>query len=137
MRHVIGLSSQPRLDPPAPLFEGLFVCVFHIIQMTQTTTTDRTELEQFLGQQIQFKGMVVNTKCPTPEQRFICLRKMDVSQKDESTRVHHMWLDVSHIKDLKFRLAAWVTGCAYVKEYTRRDGSHSYGITAPTQLATA
>ena len=121
----------------APLFAGLFVCVFHIIQMTQTTTTDRTELEQFLGQQISFKGMVVNTSCPTPEKRFICLRRMNVTQKNESVQFHHMWLDVSHIKDLKFSLAAWVSGCAYVKHYNRRDGSTSYGITAASQMATA
>ena len=105
--------------------------------MTQTTTTDRTELEQFLGQQIQFKGMVVNTSAPTPEKRYICLRQMNITQDDESMQLHHMWLDVSHIKDLKFRLAAWVSGCAYIKHYNRRDGSSSYGITAPSQLATA
>ena len=105
--------------------------------MTQTITTDRTELEQFMGQQIAFKGMVVNTSCPTPEKRFICLRRMNVTQKHESVQFHHMWLDVSHIKDLKFRLASWVSGCAYVKHYHRRDGSSSYGITAASQMAAA
>ena len=101
-----------------------------------TQQIERNELEQFIGQQIEFKGLVVNTTATSTNKKFICLRRMNITKKDESMQFHHMWLDVSHIKDLKIRLASWVTGCAYVMQYNRRDGSSSYGITAASQMAT-
>ena len=101
------------------------------------SSTDRKQLEQFLGEQVQFEGLVVNTKCPSPSQRFICLRRLSVGKHSDSVRCHHLWLDVSGITDLKFRLASWITGTAYVTHYQRRDGSESYGITEPSHLAVA
>ena len=92
----------------------------------------RNQLEYFLGQRITFAGLVVDTKCPTPEQRLICLRKMDITRKGKHIHCHHMWLDISHLKDVKVRLCEWIQGNAYVEEYSRRNGSNSYGITSPS-----
>ena len=89
----------------------------------------RNQLAQFIGQKINFAGLVVDTKCPTADQRFICLRKMDIERNGYNIHCHHMWLDISHLKDVKLRLCEWLQGNAYVEEYTRRDGSQSYGIT--------
>ena len=97
-------------------------------------STDRNALEKFLGQQINFNGLVVDTKSPTPHQKFICLRKMSIASHGEEVKCHHMWLDISHLKDLKVRLCQWIQGVAYVEHYYRRDGSESYGITAPSGM---
>ena len=105
--------------------------------MTFTNTIDRQQLEQFHGQQIVFEGLVVNTKCPSPNQRFICLRKINVAKHGDSTNCHHMWLDVSNLTGIKIRIAEWIKGNAYIKHYIRRDGSESYGLSNPSELMPA
>ena len=105
--------------------------------MTTTNTIDRQQLEQFSGQQIVFEGLVVNTKCPSPTQRFICLRRINVAKQGESTSCHHLWLDVSHLSDIKIRIAEWIKGSAYIKHYIRRNGSESYGLCNASDLMPA
>ena len=89
----------------------------------------RNQLEQFVGQQISFAGLIVDTKCPQPGQRFICLKKLDIARSGTHIHCHHMWLDISHLQEVKVRLCQWIQGNAYVEEYQRRNGSSSYGIT--------
>lgn len=97
-------------------------------------SNDRYVLEPLVGQAINFHGLVVDTKSPSPTEKFICLRKMSIASKGQEVRCHHLWVDVSHLHDLKVRLCDWVKGAAYVKHYTRKNGSHSFGITSPTEL---
>ena len=111
----------------------MFVFLTHI----QMNKVDRPQLGQFHGQQVSFKGLVVSTKCPTSDQKFICLRKINVGTHGESTSCHHLWMDVSHITGFKVRLADWITGCAYIKHYVRRDGSESYGLCHASNLSPA
>ena len=105
--------------------------------MHNNIASDRDQLQDFLGMRVDFKGLIVNTKKPSPDKHFICLRRMDVCRKGETIRCHHMWLDVSDIKDMTFRLTEWMTGSAYVKHYRRMDGSVSYGMTPPLHIAAA
>ena len=95
----------------------------------------RSDLRKFWGQEVNFQGLIVDSKSPTPNQKFICLRKMMVGCNGECVHCHHLWLDVSHLKDLKVRMCQWIQGCAYVDTYTRRNGSRSFGITEPFEIA--
>lgn len=94
----------------------------------------RNQLRHLIGERITFAGQVVDTKCPAPGQRFICLKRMDIGRKGKHVHCHHMWLDISHLQDVKVRLCEWIQGNAYVQQYARSNGSQSYGITNPSGL---
>ena len=95
---------------------------------------DRTELAPYLGQEICFTGLIVNTSAPTPTTRYVCLRNVRLAVRDDDVKfddrpqikMHHIWLDVSETTHVKSRLAMEVVGCGTVVAYKRKDGTHSY-----------
>jgi hypothetical protein len=95
---------------------------------------DRSELAQFLNEEVSFEGRVVNVKSPTKDKTFICLRNVKIARRDDETvfseRPHvtcdHIWLETSDITHCKTRITDVVLGSCTVVPYTRKDGTHSF-----------
>lgn len=95
---------------------------------------DRTELAQFLGEEVSFEGQVTNVKSPTKGKTFVCLRNVHIARRDDETvfserpyvTCHHIWLETSAITHVKTRITDIVIGSCTVVPYTRKDGTHSF-----------
>jgi hypothetical protein len=95
---------------------------------------DRTELAQFLNEEVSFEGQVVNTCAPSKDKHFVCLRNVKIARRDDDVAFkdrsyvicHHIWLETSDIDHMKTRITDTVYGSCTVVPYKRKDGTKSY-----------
>jgi hypothetical protein len=95
---------------------------------------DRTELAQFLNEEVSFEGQVVNTCAPSKDKHYVCLRNVKIARRDDDVAFqdrphvicHHIWLETSDIDHMKTRITDYVYGSCTVVPYSRKDGTKSY-----------